>query len=234
MKDMKKFVKYIAAVALLIGVSTAARAQEGVEEFYPYNFISVQGGAQATLTHYDMSKLITPQVGLSIGRYFNSKVGARLHLQGLQIKSGFKQDRYDGLTADMPYKFNALTADLDLIVNLSNVINPNRQTNHWNWNLILGWGVNYSWDYDEYNDIIRNNYYVIAPEQCGTKHSSFNGRIGTQIERSLGRHFAVSLEIDANGQQVYPTPLVDKPALFTKEDIMELWEKNQEFISEFV
>ncbi len=42
------------------------------------------------------------------------------------------------------------------------------------------------------------------------------------------------LEIDANGQQVYPTPLVDKPALFTKEDIMELWEKNQEFISEFV
>lgn len=200
MKDMKKFVKYIAAVALLVGVSTAARAQEGVEEFYPYSFISVQGGAQATLTHYDMSKLITPQVGLSFGRYFNSKVGARLHLQGLQIKSGFKQDRYDGLTADMPYKFNALTADLDLLVNLSNVINPNRQTNHWNWNLILGWGVNYSWDYDEYNDIIRNNYYVIAPEQCGTKHSSFNGRIGTQIERSLGRHFAVNLEVDANGK----------------------------------
>ena len=42
------------------------------------------------------------------------------------------------------------------------------------------------------------------------------------------------LEINANGQQVYPTPLVDRPALFTKEDIMELWERNQEYIPELI
>ena len=42
------------------------------------------------------------------------------------------------------------------------------------------------------------------------------------------------LEINANGQQVYPTPLVDRPALFTKEDIMELWERNQDYIPELI
>ena len=198
---MKKFQNIIAAVALLLGVSTAAHAQDGtVEDFYPYNFVTVQGGAQATLTHFDMGDLITPQAALSVGRYFNSKVGARLHVQGWQINSGFKQDRYLGLAADQKFKFNALTADLDLLMNLSNIINPNRPTNKWNWNLIVGWGVNYAWDFDEFNDIIANNYYVIAPEQCGTKHSTFNGRIGTSVERSLGRNFALSLEVDANGK----------------------------------
>lgn len=197
---MKKVFNIIATVALLWGASTAAQAQNAVEDFYPYNFITVQGGAQTTLTHYDMGDLITPQAAISFGRYFNSKVGARLHVQGWQIKSGFKQDRYEGLVADMPFKFNALTADLDLLVNLSNIINPNRPSNNWNWNLILGWGVNYAWDFDEYNNIIRNTYYVVGPEQCGTKHSSFNGRIGTSIERSLGKNFALSLEVDANGK----------------------------------
>jgi hypothetical protein len=80
---MKKFLNIAAAVALLFGVSTAAIAQDNVsEEYYPHNFISLQGGAQVTLTHYDIMDLVTPQFGVSFGRYFNSKVGARLHFQG--------------------------------------------------------------------------------------------------------------------------------------------------------
>ena len=87
---MNKYIKHLAAVALLMGVSTAAVAQTTtatIEDNYPYNFITVQGGAQVTFTDYNISKLITPQAALSFGRYFNSKVGARLHVQGWESKA---------------------------------------------------------------------------------------------------------------------------------------------------
>ena len=83
---MKKFLNIAAAVALLFGVSTAAQAQD-TDEYYPHNFISIQGGAQATLTHYDFMDLVTPQFAVSFGRYFNPKVGARLHVQGYEARA---------------------------------------------------------------------------------------------------------------------------------------------------
>ena len=54
---MKRIINIFAAVALLFGVSTAAQAQS-VEDNYPYNFITVQGGAQGTFTNYKFNKLI--------------------------------------------------------------------------------------------------------------------------------------------------------------------------------
>ena len=105
---MKRFKNILAAVALLMGVSTAVQAQD-VEDNYPYNFVTLQGGVQGTFTNYDFTKLITPQVALSAGRYFNSKVGARLHLQGWQIKSAITDT----------YQFNAITGDLDLLMNIN-------------------------------------------------------------------------------------------------------------------
>jgi outer membrane protein OmpA-like peptidoglycan-associated protein len=164
-------------------VTTAAQAQS-VEDNYPYNFVSLQGGAQATLTHYKFTDLITPQAAVSFGRYFNSKVGARLHVQGWQIKSGFKQDRFAFLSEDKDYKFNAITGDLDLLVNMTNVLNPNRLNDKFDWVLLAGFGVNYAWDFDEFNRIlplINDNNYYVGPEMCGTKHSTFNGRFGTQF-----------------------------------------------------
>lgn len=53
---------------LLFG--TSAQAQE-VDYSAGYNFVGVQGGAQATLTHFSFTDLITPQYALSFGRYFN-------------------------------------------------------------------------------------------------------------------------------------------------------------------
>ena len=198
---MKKFIKNIAAVALLLGVSTAAFAQSTVEDNYPYNFITVQGGAQATLTHYSLTDLITPQVAISAGRYFNSKVGARLHVQGWQIKGGFQQDRFPFLNADKPYKFNAITGDIDLLMNMTNILNPNRISDKFDWVLLAGFGVNYAWDFDEFKSILpltNNNNYYVGPLLCGTKHSTFNGRFGTQFNFNLSDNFAVGLELDAN------------------------------------
>ncbi len=200
---MNKFFNIAVVVALLFGVSTAACAQNNEsDEYYPHNFISLQGGAQATLTHYDFMDLVTPQFAVSFGRYFNPKVGARLHVQGMDVKGGFQQERFPGLAADADYKFKAVTGDLDLLMNMSNIINPNRSSQRFNWILLAGFGVNYGWDFDEYKGIVadmtRGNNFYVGPDQCGTKHSSFNGRFGTQFEYNFSRNFGVNLELDAN------------------------------------
>lgn len=185
---MKRIINILTAVALLFGVSTAAQAQS-VEDNYPYNFITIQGGAQGTFTNHDFTKLITPQVAISAGRYFNSKVGARAHFQGWQIK---------GALSDQTYKLNAITGDLDLLVNLTNVISPNRLSDVFDWVFILGAGVNYGWDFDEFNTLNRATQFVQNPELCGTKHSTYNGRFGTQFNLNVARNLAIGLEVDAN------------------------------------
>ena len=184
---MKRIINILAAVALLCGVSTAAGAQS-VEDNYPYNFITIQGGGQGTFTNYKFNKLLTPQVALSAGRYFNSKVGARLHVQGWQVK---------GAITDT-YKFKAITGDIDLLMNMTNVINPRRACDAFDWVMLLGFGVNYGWGFDEFNS--QNNALAINPNPyyCGTKHSTYNMRLGTQFNFNLSRNFAIGLEIDGN------------------------------------
>ena len=184
---MKRFKNILTAVALLMGVSTAVQAQ-GVEDSYPYNFISLQGGAQTTFTNQKFTDLITPQVALSVGRYFNSKVGARVHLQGWQIKSAITDT----------YKFNAITGDIDLLMNMSNIISPNRSCDKFDWVLLAGFGVNYGWDFDEFNT--QNNALAINPNPylCGTKHSSYNTRLGMQFNYNLSDKLALGLEVDGN------------------------------------
>lgn len=198
---MKKLMIIAASAALLLGVPAGAQAQEEVDYSAGHNFITVQGGAQATLTHYKFMDLVTPQYALSFGRYFNDKIGARLHVQGYKINSGFKADRYAFLSADRKYGFKDITGDIDLLVNLSNLLNPNRTGRAFNWYGVLGFGVNYTWGTGEFNKIIAmsnaGNYYM-GQEQCGNKHSSFNGRLGTGVEVNLSKNFAISLEADAN------------------------------------
>lgn len=184
---MKKMISKIAAVALLFGVSTAAMAQT-VEDNYPYSFIGLQGGAQVTFTNQKFTDLITPQAALSFGRYFNSKVGARVHVQGWQIKSAITDT----------YKFNAITGDIDLLMNLTNIINPLRTCDKFDWVLLAGFGVNYGWDFDEFNE--QNNALAINPNPfiCSSKHSCFNSRLGMQFNFNLSDRLALGLEIDGN------------------------------------
>ncbi|MCF0192873.1 MAG: hypothetical protein HUK05_05575, partial [Prevotella sp.] len=186
---MKRLKTLVALTAVAFGLSSATYAQE-VDYEKGYNFIGLKGGAQMTLTHYSLGDLITPQFGIYAGRYFNQYVGARIDITGYQTKGGFKADRYDFVNADTPYKFNACTADIDLLMNMTNIINPNRASHAFNWNLLAGFGVNYSWDYDEFKAATNSFKYYVGPEQCGTKHSTFNGRLGTQFEYNVAKNFS--------------------------------------------
>ena len=42
------------------------------------------------------------------------------------------------------------------------------------------------------------------------------------------------LEIYPNGEQVFPTPMVDKPAMFSKDYILDLWKNNQDYVPELI
>ena len=197
---MKRTINILAAVALLFGVSTAAFAQDAKEEFYPNWFIGVQGGVQTTFTNYNSLDLLTPQFGVQVGRWFAPEFGARIHLMGWQQKGGVAAGQF-GLADKQTYKFNAGTADMDFLFNMSNILYTQRPSQAWNWILLAGFGANYSWDYDEFKTLVGSTqaYHPYYHEQvCGTKHATFNGRFGTAVEYNFSRCLALDLEVDAN------------------------------------
>lgn len=198
---MKKITKYAAAVALLCGVSTAAMAQDNKEEFKPYWFAGVQGGVQTTFTNYNSLKLLTPQFALQFGRWFAPEFGARLHVMGYDQKGGIAEGQF-GLDKQT-YKFKACTADIDFLFNMSNILCPQRSCKNFNWILLAGFGSNYSWDYDEfktlaYNNDFLSNHPAYHDQVCGTKHSTFNGRLGTAFEYDVTNSLSLNLELQAN------------------------------------
>ena len=198
---MRKLMKYALALMLLCGVSATAAAQteKSSDEYYPSWFVGLQAGAQTTFTNLDNSRLITPQYAIQAGRWFAPQFGVRLHIMGFQQISGNPENYPQPGYKHQTYKFKGCTGDLDFLFNMSNIINPYRASQHWNWNLFAGFGVNYTWDYKEYNDLCQN-YYVawFQGDPCGSKHATFNGRLGTQLEYNINKHFAVNLEAQAN------------------------------------
>ena len=194
---MKKLIRKAVATALVLSCCQVVYAQEKSEynEYnYPHNFITLQGGAQATFTNYKFTDLLTPQFAISFGRYFTPEFGVRLHIQGYEVKGGFDS----GVLVNKEYKFKAITSDLDALFNMSNILYPNRQSHTWNWILLAGFGVNSSWDYDEYASLISNVPAYNNKKLYDSRRQTFNGRLGTQLECSLSKNFALSFEVDAN------------------------------------
>ena len=188
---MKKLIKFAAALAMMLSVGTAV-AQDTEKEsdnWYPHNFIALQGGAQVTFSNYSFDELITPNFAISVGRFFAPQLGARLHFQGYDVKGGY--------TNVGTYKLKYFTGDADLLFNMLNIFNPKRASQNFNWNLIVGFGVNHTWDYDDYiacrAKMPYNDYGLYSK-----RATSFNGRLGTQFEYNFTRNFGINLEIDAN------------------------------------
>lgn len=174
----------MAAAALI--VSTSAMAQG--HGWKSYSFVEAQGGVQLTSTDAPMDKLITPTAALSLGHYFTPVIGARLHVNAWQAKSGF----------DNPgqyYKWNYITPDLDLLVNLSNIFNRN-QDRALNIILLGGVGLNYAWDNDELKGL--NVAVQRIPQAWDKNHLSHNLRAGLRLETNMSKPLGLSLEVNAN------------------------------------
>jgi hypothetical protein len=174
----------MAAAAMI--VSTAAMAQG--HGWKSYSFVEAQGGVQLTSTDAPMDKLITPTAALSIGHYFTPVIGARLHVNAWQAKSGFEN-------LGQYYKWNYFTPDLDLMVNLSNIFNRN-QDRALNIILLGGVGLNYAWNNDELKDM--NVAVQRIPLAWDKNHLSHNLRAGLRLETNMSKPLGISLEVNAN------------------------------------
>ena len=174
----------MAASLLLMGGAVTVQAQD----WKSFSFVEAQGGLQLTSTNAPMDKLIAPTAALSFGHYFTPVVGARLHVNAWQSKSGFKD-------LDQYYKWKYVTPDLDLMVNLSNLFGKN-QDRALNLILLGGVGLNYAWDNDELAAL------NVAPQRVPLKWDdnrlSHNLRAGLRIETNQSKPLGLSLELNAN------------------------------------
>ena len=167
-------------------VVSVAQQQEAPSSYW---FAEVQGGLQWTTTHAKIDKLITPTAAISVGHYFTPEFGLRLHANGPQAKSGFENpDRY--------WKWNYITGDVDLLLNLSNVFS--RQKYHpLNVVLLAGVGAATGWGNDEFHDLVASGQVTdnFGWDDDRTFH---NVRGGIRLETDTRRTLGVSLEVNAN------------------------------------
>ena len=187
---MKK-VLFMAAAALL--TSNAVMAQSDCKKgprLVSYNYLEVQGGMEWTTTDAKINKLLTPIGAVSFGRYFSPAIGARLHVSGLQGKGRFEQLNKD-------YNWNFVTADADLLVNLSNLFSCNYARPL---NLIFVGGICLanSWKNDDLTAIVTENPSIAPLAWDNRSHLSHNLRAGLRLETNVTKPFGLSLEIDAN------------------------------------
>ncbi len=183
----KNFFMTAALSMLMVG---AVQAQDTRGALKSYSIVEAQGGVQLTATNVKMDKLITPTAALSIGHFFSPVVGARLHVNAWESKSGFSDiDKY--------YKWKYITPDLDLLVNLTNLFSK-KSNNLLNVMLIGGVGLTYAWDNDELKDLkMPANRIPLAWDDNRLSH---NIRAGLRLETDVTKPFGVSLEVNANSK----------------------------------
>ena len=118
-----RIIKSLFATALMAVGALTASAQECEGECqtlgyrpYPYGFIQLQGGLGTTLTDVSLTKLLSPTASIGAGAWFNSAVGARLHVNAWESKGGIP-------TAGDPmkYKYNYVNTNADVLFNLMNI-----------------------------------------------------------------------------------------------------------------
>jgi outer membrane protein OmpA-like peptidoglycan-associated protein len=156
-----------------------------------YNFIEVQGGVQLTSTDAKMTDLITPTAAFSVGRYFTPVVGARLHVNAWETKSGFNDLGF--------YKWNYFTTNADVMLNLTNMFSKDKSGSHpLNVILLGGIGLTNSWGNEEANAMAAANNNLNMPLVWDDNRLSHNIRAGLRLETNVTKPFGVSLEVNAN------------------------------------
>jgi outer membrane protein OmpA-like peptidoglycan-associated protein len=181
--ESKRMFLTAAMSLLIVGAATAQR------DYKSFSYVEAQGGLQLTSTNAPMDKLFTPTAALSIGHYFTPVVGARLHVNAWEAKSGFKDlDKY--------YKWKYVTPDLDLMLNLSNLFCKNTTNHALNVILLGGVGLNYAWDNDELKAL--NLDSRLTPLAWDNNRLSHNLRAGLRLETNQAKPLGLALEVNAN------------------------------------
>ena len=187
-KTMKKLFIFMAATLMTLSTANAQDNEKG--KLKSYNFVEAQGGVQFTSTDAKIDKLLMPTAGFSIGRYFSPAVGLRLHVNGWQTKGGFDQ-------LDQYYKFNYITTDADLLLNLTNLFSK-RYNHALNLILVGGFGLTNAWNNDQLKDITAQHQDLNTQLAWDKNRLSHNIRAGLRLETNVTKPLGLSLEVTAN------------------------------------
>lgn len=190
MMIMKKTLCVAALSLLMSGVVMAQDGNKKQGKIRSWNFVEAQAGLDWTTTNANITKLLMPQGALSFGHYFTPVVGARLHVSGLQAKSRFESAYYN-----LDYKWNYLTTDADLLVNISNLFSKN-YARPLNLIFVGGLGLNYAWDNDELMNM--RAPAEVVPLAWDDNRLCHNLRAGLRLETNVTKPLGVSLEVAAN------------------------------------
>lgn len=188
---MKKVLS-LAALSLLL--SSAAMAQDCCKKgptLKSYSFVEVQGGMEWTATDAKIDKLLSPIGAISLGHYFTPVVGARLHFSGLQAKG-----RFESLNKD--YKWNFVTTDADVLVNLSNIFGCCNYSRPLNIIFVGGIGLANAWKNDDMKEIVKKNPDLAPLAWTSDSRLSHNLRAGLRLESNVTKPLGFSLEVAAN------------------------------------
>ena len=185
--------KKVLLAALLLLTTVVAQAEDKGDKLKSYNYVEAQGGLGWTVTNAKIDKLLMPQFGLSFGRFPLPEVGFRLHVEGIQAKG-----RYEFLDRD--YKWNYLTADADLLVNLLNFFSDN-YSRPLNIMLVGGVGLTPSWKNDDHKAIVVEHPELATWAWTGSDNKLiYNARVGLRFETDVTKPLGISLEVDANNK----------------------------------
>ncbi len=186
--------------AMMFAAFTTASAQEQepevIAEFQPHWFLQLQGGAAHTLGEAKFMDLISPTAQLAVGYQFNPVLGLRLQGSGWESKGGWVN--YDN------YKWNYVSAGLDLKINLINLFGGWKPKRVFGMNLIVGGAANIGWNNGEANainaDILKNHPngdFKMEYLWDGTKVRPV-GRFGLDFDFRCSDRVSINLEGNAN------------------------------------
>ncbi|WP_302577307.1 OmpA family protein [Phocaeicola barnesiae] len=160
-------IKHVLLTALFSALGVGAYAQDTEHNW----FIQGQLGASYSLGDADFGKLVSPAGAISVGKYFNPTIGARLSISGWRGRGGNGEGR-------PAYGFYYGAATVDGLLNLSTLFAGKNPDRLFNASLIAGIGYNHRFE---------------------PNSGSFMGRLGLQGSIRLNDAFALNLEALANG-----------------------------------
>lgn len=161
-------------------------------------FIGLFGGANFSLTENirfaPFGKRLGPSVGISVGKYFNPAVGARVRVSYLNQHSRANSeivDAYPEIYGDGIYKFNMISTYFDGLFNFNNLFAPYKESTRFNVVGVLGLGFNSSFGFDEK---IKN----WSPSKGGLYEVDRSGATSLAVHAGLQLGYKVSEAVDVN------------------------------------
>ena len=188
---MKKLLSLAALSLLLSNTAMAQDCCKNGPKLKSYNYVEVQGGMEWTVTDAKIDKLLSPIGAISFGHYFSPVVGARLHVSGLQAKGRFE-------ALDKDYKWNFITTNADVMLNLTNLFSCCNYSHPLNVILVGGIGLANAWKNDDMKALVQTNPNLAPLAWTSSNRLSHNLRAGLRLETNVTKPLGFSLEVDAN------------------------------------